>query len=247
MTTTIPDRPTEVPGSSSDLELIRPAEPRSGAWLRNSRLALACFGLFFVFWAAQSLTGWHAYNADQVSHEETEIGYLGYLTSGHFAEATFENWESEFLQMGAFVLLTAFLIQKGSAESKKSDDDEVDEDPRAHRDDSDAPWPVHRGGLWLKLYENSLLLAFLFLFALSIAGHAFGGAAEYSAEQQSHGESPVGVAEFVTTSQFWFESFQNWQSEFLAVGSIVVLTIFLRQKGSPESKPVHETSDSTGG
>jgi len=247
MTTTIRSRPTHNPRASSDLELLRPSEPRSGSWLRNSYLALACFGLFLVFWAAQSLTGWDAYNADQVSHQASEVGYLSYLTTGHFAEATFENWESEFLQMGAFVLLTAFLFQKGSAESKKPDDDDVDEDPRAHRDDPDAPWPVRRGGLWLTVYENSLLIAFLFLFALSIIGHAFGGAAEYSAEQQSHGESPVGVTEFVTTSQFWFESFQNWQSEFLAVGSIVVLTIFLRQKGSPESKPVHETHASTGG
>lgn len=225
--------------------MLQPSDPDSGSWLRNSRLAIACLGLFLIVWAAQSLTGWYAYNADQLSHQEEEIGYLGYLTTGHFAEATFENWESEFLQMGVFVLLTAILIQKGSAESKKSDDD-VDEDPRAHRHDPDAPWPVHRGGLWLKLYENSLLLAFLFLFALSFVGHALGGVAEYNAEQESHGGSPVGVTEFMTTSQFWFESFQNWQSEFLAVGSIVVLTVFLRQRGSPESKPVHESHASTG-
>jgi hypothetical protein len=160
MTSTISGQPTHTPRTSSDLELLRPSEPQTGTWRRNSRLALACFGLFLVFWAAQSLAGWHVYNADQASHQEAEVGYLSYLTTGHFAEATFENWESEFLQMGAFVLLTAFLIQKGSAESKKSDDDDVDEDPRAHRDDPDAPWPVHRGGLWLTLYENSLLLAF---------------------------------------------------------------------------------------
>jgi uncharacterized protein DUF6766 len=97
---------------------------------------------------------------------------------------------------------------------------------------------MRSGGWRLKAYENSLAIAFTALFLMSIALHALGGAKEYSAEQVAHGEPPVGVGRFVTTSAFWFQSFQNWQSEFLAVGSLVVLTIFLRQRGSPESKPV---------
>jgi len=217
-----------------------------GGWLRNSKLAFACFGLFLVFLLAQSVTGWRTYDADQTEHGEPAVSYPEYLTTGHFVEATFENWESEFLQMGAFVLLTAFLIQKGSAESKQEDGDPHDEDPRLHRDDSDAPWPVRRGGWWLRVYENSLFIAFVVLFLGSMLGHALGGAAEYSSEQVAHGQPAVGVWEFVRTSQFWFESFQNWQSEFLAVASIVVLTIVLRQRGSPESKPVHEPVDATG-
>ena len=173
------------------------AQPESrqrggSSWIRNSKLAFACFGLFAVFLVAQSVTGWRSYDADQQQHGEPTVGYLSYLTTGHFVEATFENWESEFLQMAAFVLLTAFLVQKGSAESKPEEGGPSDEDPRSHRDDPDAPWPVRRGGVWLKLYENSLLTAFVVLFVGSIVGHALGGAREYSAEQQAHGAEPVG-------------------------------------------------------
>ena len=223
-------------------------ERHRNGWVRNSKLAYVCFGLFGLFLLAQSLTGWRAYDADQREHEDAStVGYVRYLTTGHFVEATFENWESEFLQMAAFVLLTAFLVQKGSAESKKEHDDPADEDPTNHAADPTAPWPVHRGGLALKVYENSLLIAFVGLFALSLLGHALGGAREYSAEQVAHGGSAATAARYVTTSTFWFESFQNWQSEFLAVGTIIVLTIFLRQRGSPESKPVHAPHDQTGG
>jgi hypothetical protein len=215
-----------------------------GSFVVRNGLAIACFSLFFVFWASQALTGWHVYNEDALTHGESTVGLGAYLLSGHFVEATFENWESEFLQMFAFVLLTAWLVQRGSAESKSEHEER--EHPEAHRHDPDAPWPVRRGGLWLKLYENSLLLAFVVLFLLSIVGHAFGGVAEYNEELEAHGEQAESTLEFVTSSDFWFQSFQNWQSEFLAVGSIVVLTIFLRQKGSPESKPVHAANWRTG-
>jgi hypothetical protein len=125
----------------------------------------------------------------------------------YVVEGTLENWESEFLQMAAFVLLTVFLVEKGSAESKKSS---ADEDIASHHDDPDAPWPIRRGGPWLTLYENSLFLAFLALFVLSIAGHALGGAREYSEDQESHGHPAVTTVEFVETSDFWYQSFQNW-------------------------------------
>ena len=149
--------------------------------------------------------------------------------------------------MGAFVLLTVFLLQKGSGESKQEHDDPRDEDPREHRDDPDAPWPVRRGGVWLALYENSLLIAFAVLFVGSFVGHAVAGAHEYSAEQHEHGAAGCrSVAVRHAPSEFWFQSFQNWQSEFLAVGSIVVLSIFLRQRGSAESKPVHAPHRQTG-
>ncbi len=229
----------------STRELTTPADARH-SFVRDNALSLACFGLFVVFLFGQSLSGWRAFDADAVTHGERAISYMHYLRTGHFFEATFENWESEFLQMAAFVLLTVFLVQKGSAESKDIEDDPRDEDPSEHRGDPEAPWPVRRGGIWAKLYENSLLAAFVVLFGASIAGHAWSGAHAYSAEQQAHGEPAVTTAGFIRTSQFWFESFQNWQSEFLAVGSIAVLTIFLRQKGSAESKPVHAPSDQTG-
>jgi hypothetical protein len=207
--------------------------------LKNNGLTIVLFALFAIFLAAQSVSGWKAYNSDQTEHGEPTISYPAYLTTGHFVEATFENWESEFLQMAAYILLTVWLVQKGSSESKPpGGDPERDADPRDQAGNKGVPGPMRSGGWRLKAYENSLAIAFTALFLMSIALHALGGAKEYSAEQVAHGEPPVGVGRFVTTSAFWFQSFQNWQSEFLAVGSLVVLTIFLRQRGSPESKPV---------
>jgi hypothetical protein len=217
-------------------------------FLRDNGLTLVTFGLFFfTFIVGQSLAGHRAYNAEQKSHGEATVSYGEYLTSAHFGEATFENWESEFLQMGAYVLLTVWLRQKGSPESKALEGDEpVDEDPTEHRDDPDAPWPVRRGGVWLALYRNSLCIAFFTLFGLSMLLHAVTGAHEYSDEQEAHGEARVGAAQFVTHAEFWFQSFQNWQSEFLAVGAIVYFSVYLRQQGSPESKPVHAPHAETG-
>jgi hypothetical protein len=210
--------------------------------------------IFVACLFGQSLTGWRVYNQDEQEHGGETVGYGRYFLTGHFVEATFENWESEFLQMGMFVFLTAFLVQKGSAESKKPEgeggEEEQEEDDggeqRARRDGSDAPWPVRRGGWVLKIYENSLSLAFFILFLIAFVLHAMGGAAEFSQEQLAHGQKAVSTLAFLATSQFWFESFQNWQSEFLAVLAMVVLSIFLRQKGSPESKPVEKPHDATG-
>jgi hypothetical protein len=216
-------------------------------FLRDNALTLASLLLFGAFLSAQSVTGWSVYNDDQEEHGQQAVGFVEYLGSGHFIEATFENWESEFLQMGMYVLLTAFLIQRGSAESKDPDKQEsVDEDPKKHRGDRDAPAPVKAGGLPLLLYENSLFLAFVALFLLSFSLHAIGGATVFSQEQLAHGGEPVTAFQYLGTSQFWFESFQNWQSEFLAVAAIVLLSVFLRQKGSSESKPVHAPHSQTG-
>ena len=205
------------------------------------------FGLFAIFLFAQSITGLAVYNDDQREHGEATIRYSEYLRTGHFVEATFENWESEFLQMGAYVVFTVFLFQRGSSESKDPDKEEpVDEDPRQAKDRHDVPWPVRTGGLALKCYEYSLSIALLLLFLISFVLHAIGGASEYSQEQLAHGGQAVSTAEFLRTSEFWFQSFQNWQSEFLAVFSIVVLSVFLRQRGSPESKPVAAPHRKTG-
>jgi hypothetical protein len=220
--------------------------------LHDNGLGLVAALLFAAAMVAQAVAGRGAYNAEQRDHGQPEAGFAEYLATPHFAEATFENWESEFLQMGMYVLLTAFLVQRGSAESKKPEDEQdaggekIDEDPRLHRGDPDAPWPVRRGGWVLKLYENSLGIAFMLLFAASFLGHAASGAAEFSEEQAQHGGAAVSMLQYMGEPRFWFESFQNWQSEFLAVVSIVVLSIFLRQKGSPESKPVHRPHRETG-
>ncbi len=217
--------------------------------IRENGLSIVLTVFFLLFLAGQALTGLYHYNEEQKEHGQPTADLSTYLGSSHFLEATMENWESEFLQMFAFVVLTACLYQKGSAESKSLDEpEEVDRDPRESGNKKDAPWPVRKGGLVLKVYENSLSLAFLLLFLMSFVLHAVGGAEEYNQNQREHGSAEtVSTLEYMGTSTFWFESFQNWQSEFLAVGAMVVLSIFLRQRGSPESKPVDSPHSETGG
>ena len=215
--------------------------------LRNNGLTIVVMALCLLLIVGQTLTGWKSHDDDRKDHQRSELSLGQYLRSGHFAEAIFENWESEFLQMGAYVVLTAFLFQKGSAESKDPDKKEkVDEEPEKHRDGPDAPRSVKSGGTRLKIYKHSLALSLFGLFALTFIGHAIGGAKEYSEEQQAHGGDAVSTLEFLQTSEFRFQSFQNWQSEFLAVGALTILSIWLREEGSPESKPVHAPHTDTG-
>ena len=216
-------------------------------FLRSNALSLVMFGLAAVFIVGLSVAGAREHDEDQRQHGKLAEGYAAYVTSGDFVEAVFENWESEFLQMGCYVLFTIWLVQRGSSESKDPDSKpEVDEDPRNHRDDPGVPWPVRRGGLVLRVYEHSLSAALLSLFALSLALHAWGGARADSEEQQEHGGVPVSVPEYVSTARFWEEAFQNWQSEFFSIGVLLVLSIRLRDRGSPESKPVHAAHAATG-
>jgi hypothetical protein len=148
--------------------------------------------------------------------------------------------------MSGYIFLTAFLRQRGSPESKPFESDETDEDPRDARDRPDVPWPVRRGGLVLTLYEHSFALVLFGIFLACFTVHAMGGTAEFNSEQLAHGGQVVSVLRFMTTSQFWFQSFQNWQSEFLVVGAVALLGIRLRERGSPESKPVAAPHSQTG-
>jgi hypothetical protein len=215
---------------------------------QNNGLSLVLFGFFFLFLFGQSVAGYYENNEDQRVHHRTGATFGQYLLSAHFLEALFENWESEFLQMSAYVVLTAFLFQKGSAESKDpAKEEDVDEDPWRHREDPAAPAVVRQGGWKLKLYEHSLSLVLFGLFLLSFLGHVVTGAERYNDQQIQHGQPGVSLTEYVVKARFWFESFQNWQSEFLAVGAIVILSIWLRQRGSPESKPVASPHHKTGG
>jgi hypothetical protein len=216
-------------------------------WLRDHGLLIANLLLFVIFFGGMVLSGVRVYNSQQLEHGGQAVSLSRYLLSGDFVEATFENWESEFLQMGMYVVLTAFLFQRGSSESKPIDERAPqDEDPREATDRPDAPWPVRRGGWVLTAYEHSLSGLFFLLFFAAIVGHAIGGAKAYSDEELAHGGQPVGTLQYLGTSQFWFESFQNWQSEFLAVAVIVFASVYLRQRGSPESKPVAEPHYETG-
>jgi len=217
-------------------------------WLRLRALLLVNLGLFALFLVGVLLTGHAHENEDLSDHGQPAESLAAYAGSSSFGETVFENWESEFLQMGMYVLLTTFLVQKGSAESRPiGEPTEQDEDPRAHRNDARAPWPVRHGSeLVLRLYENSLAIAFGIVFFLSFWLHAVTGAGAYSQDQELHGGQAVTAWQYVRTSQFWFESFQNWQSEFLAVAAIIGGSVYLRQRSSSQSKPVHAPNDQTG-
>ena len=213
---------------------------------RNNGLSIVLIALFLITLLGQTLAGHRHYNEEQRDHDQPAVSYGEYLGTPDFLEVTMENWESEFLQMAAYVFLTIFLFQRGSSESKDPDKkEEVDRDPDPRR--PKAPSAVRRGGLVLTLYRNSLTLAFLLLFLASMALHAVGGARKYNQEQLEHARpTSLSTLEYLGTSQFWYESLQNWQSEFLAIAAMVILSIFLRQQGSPESKPVDAAHDETG-
>lgn len=214
------------------------------SYFYRNGLTLVFLLLFVVTLFAQALTGWKQHNQDLQEAHAQEIGLGTYLKSGHFISATFENFESEFLQMALYVMLTISLRQVGSAESKKLDEpEEVDRKPQPY---SDAPWAVRKGGWILKLYSNSLSICFAVLFFTSWGLHLYGSWQNHNVEQVAKHLPTSTVTEYLGEPEFWFETFQNWQSEFLSVASIVFLTIYLRQKGSPESKPVDAPHLETG-
>jgi hypothetical protein len=192
----------------------------------------------------QFITGWKDYNSDRENWHKPPVAAAEYFTSGHFISATFENWESEFLQMALYVILTVKLRQKGSSESKGLDEpEEVDREPKPH---PGAPWPVRKGGVAASIYNYSLSLALSILFLLSFYLHLLGSLKNHNEEDLAMGHPASTAMQHLGSASFWFESFQNWQSEFLSVLSIVVLSIWLRQKGSPESKPVDAAHSETG-
>jgi hypothetical protein len=216
----------------------------SYSFIYRNGLTIVFLSLFLITLGAQALTGWKQHNKELKDEQAKEISLNTYLRSGHFISATFENFESEFLQMGMYVLLTVSLRQIGSAESKALEDpEEVDREPK---DAPDAPWAVKKGGWILKLYSNSLFICFALLFLASWVLHLYGSWQNNNVEQGLKHMPPTSVWTYLTEPEFWFETFQNWQSEFLSVASIVFFTIYLRQKGSSESKPVDAPDMETG-
>lgn len=214
-------------------------------YFRNNGLSLAFILLFFISLTGQLYTGLKTYNNEMKEEGGRQVNLGAYFSTGHFMEATFENWESEFLQMGLFVIASIFLYQKGSSESKDPDKaEEVDNEPNISK--KYAPWPVKKGGIILMLYKNSLSLAFFFLFLFSFLLHWYGSMKDFNEMQLLKGKAPESAWEYLGNARFWFESFQNWQSEFLSILAIVILSIYLRQKGSPQSKAVDATFKETG-
>lgn len=214
-------------------------------FLKNNGLCICFLTLFIVSFAGQVILGYKEHNKELVDEGAAIIGLASYLTSGHFFQSTFENWESEFLQMALLVIFTIFLKQKGSSESKKIDEpEEVDRQPDPNK--KDAPWPVKKGGFILKIYKHSLTIVLLLLFVISFVIHFYGSLKDENEQLFRKGEQLETVSSYMGNSRFWFESFQNWQSEFLSVFAIVMLSIYFRQIGSSQSKPVDAPHMETG-
>ena len=216
------------------------------AFFKNNGLTIVLMLLFLGSIIGQWLTGWRFENEDLARHGEDALTLGQYATDPQFVSTVFENWESEFLQMSSYVLLTCFLYQKGSAESNEPGAPPRDEDLEAQSRKRGAPAILRAGPAARWVYANSLGLTLLLLFVGSFLMHWKFSAAQAAAEALSHGETPLSTSQYLWDSQLWFESFQNWQSEFLSTAVLVVLTIFLRQRESPESKPVAAPHSQTG-
>jgi hypothetical protein len=210
-------------------------------FFRDNGLAIVLIAIFALTLVGMAWTGWRAANEELVSHGRASLTLTQYLSSGEFVSALFENWESEFLQMACYVMLTAALFQRGSAESRNPDGDESEPtlSPK-------SPWAARQGGWIRALYERSLGLALTLLFLVSFGLHWWGSFQAANDEAISHGKPLKSPLEYGLDARFWFESFQNWQSEFLSTAVIVVFSIVLRQRGSPESKPVNAPHSETG-
>jgi hypothetical protein len=219
-------------------------DARAGGFARRNGLTLAFVGLALASLLGQALAGWHAENAERALHALAPLALAAYLGSGQFLSALFENWESEFLQMGLFVLLTVWLRQQGASESRPMDPSEEDPEPRVPK--AEQPWPMRVGGAWQRLYEHSLSLALLSLFAISFVLHWYHSWRLHAEQQRAHGEAADGVLRYLGDAGFWFESFQNWQSEFLSVAVLCLLSIWLREKDSPQSKKLRARHSDTG-
>lgn len=214
--------------------------------LRENGLTIVLLILFAASIVGQWLAGWHVAVDDALKHGQPAISLGQYATSPQFLATVFENWESEFLQMSAYVILTAFLFQRGSAESKDPDDPPRDKDLLRQSRDPGSPSILRWGPFWRAAYAQSLGVALGLLFVASFALHWIYSAQAAAQEAIDHGETPATTWAYLTQPELWFESFQNWQSEFLSTAVLVVLSIFLRQRESPESKPVAASHGQTG-
>lgn len=205
---------------------------------KNNGLTIVLMLLFLASIVGQWIAGWKVENEELVRHGEDALTLAAYAADPEFLSSVFENWESEFLQMSAYVVLTAILIQKGSAESRDPDDPPRDRGLETQADKPGAPRILKAGDPARWLYAHSLGLALFALFLLSFGLHWWNSAGAAAAEALQHGDDAPGRLAYLADPRLWFESFQNWQSEFLSTAVLVVLSIWLRQRESPESKPV---------
>jgi uncharacterized protein DUF6766 len=217
--------------------------------IRANRISLFFGVLLLASLIGQSFAGLHQFNAEAIEHHSQTYTWLRYVTSSEFGGDVLENWQSEFLQFFLYITATVWLLQRGSSESKSEGDEGVMSDQsqlvRGYAKETSPAW-ARVDGLKRRLYENSLGLAMLFCFLGSWLGQSVTDWRAFNHDQLVHDGSPISWGEYWVNSDFWNRSLQNWQSEFLAIGVLAVFTVYLRQRGSPESKPVGAPHDATG-
>jgi hypothetical protein len=218
-------------------------------FLRENSLSIFFLAIFLGSLVGQALVGHGLFNHDQLLHGGDSISLGRYLTTSEFAADVAENWQSEYLQFTLYILGTVWLLQRGSPESKELHKAglESDEEQKVgeHADERSPRW-ARLGGLPTVLYSNSLLVAMTALWLGSWFAQSVAGWSAYNADQLDHQAATVDWLGYLGTNDFWNRTLQNWQSEFLAVGSMAILSVYLRQRGSPESKPVGAAHDATG-
>jgi len=218
-------------------------------FIRENSLSLFFIALFLLAVGFQALAGWQDFNNSQLSHNGDPIGFGRYLLSSEFGVAVLENWQSEYLQFTLYVVATVWLLQRGSPESKELDNPggESDKEQKIgpHADESSPRW-ARVGGIRTWIYSNSLLLVMGAIWFLSWFGQSITGRVAYNEERFDHHQAGLSYVEYLGSADFWERTLQNWQSEFLAVGSMAILAVYLRQRGSPESKPVGAAHEHTG-
>jgi hypothetical protein len=218
-------------------------------FVRENSLSLF-FGLLFLgALVAQSLAGWQQFNAQQIAEHLDTITWTGYVTSADFAVDVSENWQSEFLQFWLYLSATVWLLQKGSPESTELDKagKESDEDQKVKEHvGPDSPTWARPGGWRTAVYSSSLATVMGLIFLGSWLVQSIAGWAAYNETRLQQVQDPISWGEYLLNADFWARTLQNWQSEFLAVGAMVVLSIYLRQRGSSQSKPVGAPHEATG-
>ncbi len=218
-------------------------------WLRDNGLSLFFGAIFLLTVLGQSFAGQHALNEDQVEHGSDPVSWGRYLVSSQFGRAVLENWQSEYLQFVLFTLATVWLVQRGSNESKQPGDEGLESDEEqlvGEHARPDSPSWAKAGGWRTRIYSSSFLIVMLAIFFASWGGQFVTGRNDYNDDQREHDQPSVTLSQYLGRPDFWEQTLQNWQSEFLAVGTMAIFTVYLRQRGSPESKPVGAPHAETG-
>jgi hypothetical protein len=222
---------------------------KSYGFLRDNSLSLVFGALFLVTLLGQAISGLADYNAQQIANGLATESFLGYVSSSTFGVDVMENWQSEYLQFFLYIIATVWLIQRGSSESKKPGEEgpqsDKDQSVGRHANENSPEW-AKAGGWRTAVFSRSLGLLMGALFLLTWLASSIAGWAAYNGEQVGQKQDPVSWAGYLAEPDFWNRSFQNWQSEMLAVGSMAVFAVYLRHRGSPESKPVGVAHAETG-